>query len=220
MADPRGILFDFNGVIVDDEPQHCRALIATLAEHGVEVDEPTYYDRYLGYDDRACIAQAWQAAGRTLTDTLLKLLVNQKSELYQRSIREHLTMVGGATEFVTAAATSGLRLGIVSGALRREIDLVLSVAGLQQYFPVIIAADDINACKPDPEGYRRGLDALGLPTDAVMVIEDSFPGLAAARAAGMRCTMLATSHERTELSDADLVWDDRVGRRPMDLPWH
>lgn len=219
MTGPRGILFDFNGVIVDDEPQHCHALIATLAEHGVALDEATYYRDFLGYDDRACIARAWQQAGRTLTDTLLKLLVNQKSELYQRAIREHLTMVNGATDFVIAAAAAGLRLGIVSGALRREIDLVLDVAGLRQHFPVIISADDIRVCKPDPEGYRRGLAALDLPPEAVMVIEDSLPGLAAAHAAGLRCTMLATSHERTNLSDADLVWDDLSGRRPMDLPW-
>jgi len=219
MADPRGILFDFNGVIVDDEPQHCRALIATLAEHGVELDEATFYRDHLGYDDRASIALAWQAAGRTLTDTMLRLLVNQKSELYQRSIREHLTMVNGAAEFVTTAASAGIRLGVVSGALRREIDLVLDVAGLRQHFPVIIAAENVIACKPDPEGYRRGLEGIGLPATAVIAIEDSLPGLAAARAAGIRCTMLATSHERTTLSDADLVWDDLVGRRPMDLPW-
>lgn len=219
MTGSRGILFDFNGVIVDDEPQHCRALTATLAEHGVVLDEATYYREYLGYDDRATIAQAWQAAGRTLTDTLLRLLVTQKSEAYQRAIREHLTMVNGAAEFVTVAASAGIRLGIVSGALRREIDLVLDVAGLHQHFQVIVAAEDVNAGKPDPEGYRRGLDALGLPADAVMAIEDSLPGLAAARAAGLRCTMLATSHGRTSLSDAELVWDDLSGRRPMDLPW-
>lgn len=219
MAGPRGILFDFNGVIVDDEPQHCRALISTLAQHGLQVDESTYYSEYLGYDDRACFAHAWREAGRTLTDTTLRLLVNQKSDLYQRSIRQHLMMVNGAAEFITVAASAGLHLGIVSGALRKEIDLVLDVAGLHQHFPVIVAADDVSACKPDPEGYRRGLGALGLPADAVMVIEDSLPGLAAARAAGMRCTMLATSHDRTRLGEADLVWDDLVGRRPMDLPW-
>ena len=219
MAGPRGILFDFNGVLVDDEPQHCQAFIATLAEHGIALDQATYFRDFLGYDDRACFAHAWQEAGRTLTDTLLRLLVTQKSELYQRSIRQHLTMVNGATEFVTAAAAAGLRLGIVSGALRREIDLVLDVAGLHQHFPVVIAAEDVLTCKPDPEGYRRGLEALGLPPASVMVLEDSLPGLAAARAAGMRVTMLATSHERTMLSDAELVWDDLSGRRPMDLPW-
>jgi beta-phosphoglucomutase len=219
MADPRGILFDFNGVLVDDEPQHCRAFIATLAEHAIVIDEAGYYRDHLGSDDRTCFANAWREAGRTLTDTLLKLLVKQKSERYERAIREHLTMVNGAAEFVTAAATAGFRLGIVSGALRREIDLVLDVTGLRRYFPLIIAAEDVRACKPDPEGYRRALEALALPARDVMVLEDSLPGLAAARAAGMRCTMLATSHERTMLSDAELVWDDLSGRRPMDLPW-
>ena len=44
------ILFDFNGVIIDDEPQHCEALIATLAEYGYPLDRETYYRDYLGFD--------------------------------------------------------------------------------------------------------------------------------------------------------------------------
>ena len=48
------ILFDFNGVIIDDEPQHCEALIATLAEYGYPLDRDTYYREYLGFDDREC----------------------------------------------------------------------------------------------------------------------------------------------------------------------
>jgi beta-phosphoglucomutase-like phosphatase (HAD superfamily) len=52
-----------------------------------------------------------------------------------------------------------------------------------------------------------------------MVIEDSLPGLAAARAAGIRCAMLATSHDEAACASADLVWRDFTGHAPADLPW-
>ena len=219
MTGPRGILFDFNGVLVDDEPQHCAALIATLADHGLLLDETTYYRDYHGYDDRGCFVLAWRHAGRTLTDTLLKLLVKQKSDRYERAIRDSLTLVPGASEFVRAAAADGLALGIVSGALRREIELVLEVADLRRHVGPIIAAEDVATCKPDPEGYRRGLRSLGLRPVDVVVVEDSLPGLAAARSAGLRCAMLTTTHVSALLADADLIWNDFTGRHPAELPW-
>ncbi|HEU4570818.1 MAG TPA: HAD family phosphatase [Gemmatimonadales bacterium] len=216
---PRGILFDFNGVIVDDERHHCAALIATLAEHGIALTEADYYRHYLGYDDRGCFAHAWRESGRTLTGSTLQLLVQRKAERYAELIRGSLTLVPGAEAFIRAATGEGLLLGIVSGALRREIELVLDVAGLHGAFGPIVAAEDVAACKPDPEGYRRGLAALALPAADVVVIEDSLPGLAAARATGLACQLLATSHPAAELRDRAPVWDDLSGHHPRELPW-
>jgi sugar-phosphatase len=127
--------------------------------------------------------------------------------------------VPGALEFVRAAARDGYRLAVVSGALRREVELVLREAGLGTYFNVIVAAEDVRACKPDPEGYLRAREQLGVLPEQCVVIEDSLPGLAAARAAGMRCVMVATSHPAAELAAADLVWPDLSGRHPRELPW-
>ena len=216
---PRGILFDFNGVIVNDEPQHCAALIATLAEYGVELDEAGYYRDYLGFDDRECFRYSFERIGRGGDAALVDEAIEKKAIHYREAIDRSMELVPGAADFVREAAAGGLRLGIVSGALRREIDLVLDRGGLLPYFHAVVAAEDVGACKPDPEGYRLGLSALGLHPASAVVVEDSLPGLAAARAAGLRCAMLSTSHPPTELGGADLVWDDLMGRHPRDLPW-
>ena len=100
----------------------------------------------------------------------------------------------GAADFIETAALDGFQLAIVSGALRREIELVLDLAGLRPHFAEIVAAEDVSACKPDPQGYNRARAALALASNRCVVVEDSLPGLAAARAAGLRCAMLATSH--------------------------
>jgi len=65
------ILFDFNGVIVDDEPQHCEALIATLAEDGFALDRDTYYREYLGFDDRECFRFSYARMGRPTDEPAL-----------------------------------------------------------------------------------------------------------------------------------------------------
>jgi beta-phosphoglucomutase len=215
----RAILFDFNGVIVDDEPQHCEALIATLATYGYPLDRDGYYRDYLGFDDRECFRFTFGRMGRSLDDALLHEAIERKAVLYEQAIRASLELVPGAAEFIRAAAAAGHRMAIVSGALRREIELVLAASGLRTHFEFLIAAEDVSACKPDPEGYRTARQRLGLPAPACMVIEDSIPGLLAARAAGLRCAMITTSHRPDELTAADTVWTNFSGHHPRDLPW-
>jgi beta-phosphoglucomutase-like phosphatase (HAD superfamily) len=77
----------------------------------------------------------------------------------------------------------------------------------------------VTACKPDPQGFQRALAALALPARRCVVVEDSLPGLVAARSAGLRCAMLTTSHGPDAMGDADLVWRDFVGHTPAELPW-
>ncbi len=213
------ILFDFNGVIIDDEPEHCDALIATLAEYGHELDRDTYYREYLGFDDRECFRFSFERAGQPLDDGALAGAIERKHEHYRRAVQSSMRLVPGAREFIEGAALDGYELAIVSGALRREIELILEQAGLRPYFDEIVAAEDVSACKPDPQGYRRACEIMGFKPDRCVVVEDSRPGLDAAHAAGMRCVMITTSHDAEALAGADLVWPDFVGRDPAQLPW-
>ncbi len=216
---PRAILFDFNGVIINDEPQHCAALIETLAGYGYPLDVDGYYRDYLGFDDRECFRFTFTRMGRAADGPAVAEAIERKAVLYERAIRSSMELVAGAEAFVQAAAGEGYRLAVVSGALRREIELVLCTAGLRQHFEVIVAAEDVSACKPNPEGYRKAMAALALPPVQCVVIEDSLAGLAAARSAGVRCAMVATSHRAEELRSAELVWPDLSGHHPRELPW-
>ena len=213
------ILFDFNGVIIDDEPQHCEALIATLQEEGFALDRETYYREYLGFDDRECFRFSFARMGRPADEPALRDAIERKNAHYERAIRDSLRLVPGAEDFIETAALDAFQLAIVSGALRREVELVLDLAGLRAHFSEIVAAEDVTACKPDPQGYRRALAALDIAPHRSVVVEDSLPGLAAARAAGLRCVMLSTSHDEAACAEADLVWRDFTGHQPAELPW-
>jgi phosphoglycolate phosphatase/beta-phosphoglucomutase len=214
-----GILFDFNGVIVDDESQHCDALIATLAEYGYELDRETYFREYLGFDDRECFRFTFQRMGQPHDEKAVSEAVTRKHAAYEGAIRGSMRLVPGAADFIENAALEGFQLAIVSGALRGEIDLVLELTGLRPHFAEIVAAEDVAACKPDPGGYTRARELLDLPPRRCVVIEDSLPGLGAARAAGLRCAMLATSHPENACANADAVWRDFVGHEAAELPW-
>jgi beta-phosphoglucomutase len=216
------VLFDFNGVLVDDEDQHCVALQRVLQEEGITLTREQYYAEYLGFDDRTGFVEAYRRAQRTLTTELLRSLVQRKSQLYLELVATSLRPVPGAAEFVRDAATR-FRLAIVSGALRREIDAALDRIGLAGRFEVIVSADDVSRCKPDPAGYLAAHSALNqrrpLSPSGCVVIEDSLPGLQAAQAAGMACVMLTTSHgaQTLEGRGAVRVWESLAGHSAAEL---
>src|SRR5918912_3729141 len=97
------ILFDFNGVIVDDEPQHCEALITTLGEAGYALDRDTYYREYLGFDDRECFRFTFARMGRPADEPALLKAIERKNAHYERAIRNSLRLVEGAADFIEAA---------------------------------------------------------------------------------------------------------------------
>src|SRR5262245_65093416 len=129
-----------------------------LGEEGVTLAAEDYYGRYLGLDDRGCFAAVLAAAGEPATAPRLARLIARKASYYQERIRERgYPLFAGAAELVESLAASGRMLGVVSGALREEVEGALRQAGLARRFKVLVTAEDVAAGKPDPEGYRRAL---------------------------------------------------------------
>jgi HAD superfamily hydrolase (TIGR01509 family) len=214
------LLLDYNGVVVDDEPIHFTALRDVLLIERIPLDRAAYDAGYLGLDDRTCLRLAFERAGRRLDDAALARLATRKADWYAESVRAGLPLVAGVRDFVRAAAAAGARVGVVSSALRREIAAGLDRAGIGDDVRVVVSAEDVRAGKPDPGGYRLAIARLAEGASAPLMavaVEDSAPGLAAARAAGTGCVLLATSHPRSRLEGGDALWDSFAGHAPAEL---
>lgn len=217
----RAILFDFNGVLVDDEPIHLELFQKVLAEEEIELTSESYYAHYLGFDDRGCFQAVLEAAGSPVSPDRVSRLIARKSSYYHARIRQQgFPTFPGAAELITSTAAAGLTLGVVSGALRDEVEGALEQLGLRDRFKTLVTAEDVDAGKPDPEGYRRGLENLNalppLPMrlihpHEVIAIEDSPAGLAAAAACGMSTLGVAQTYPAAELENADQVVDSIAG---------
>jgi HAD superfamily hydrolase (TIGR01509 family) len=209
----RALIFDFNGVIVDDEPLHLALFQQVLAEEGVSLSEHDYYTRYLAFDDRDCFTAALDHAGRAPSSNLVPRLVARKAAYYQTRIRqEGFPIFPGAADLINAARQAGLTLGLVSGALRNEIEGALTQIGLRSAFKSLVAAEDVQYGKPDPEGYKKVLTLLNsqppLPSrlihpHEVVVIEDAPAGIEAAQGAGLATLAVGHTYPLDKLSGAD-----------------
>jgi beta-phosphoglucomutase len=175
------ILFDFNGTISDDEPLLCAIFQELFAQVGRPLSEREYFDRLAGLADREIVSM-W--LGREDDH-----IVARKIELYRERVADGRT-VDEETRAAIRLAVEQAPAAVVSGASRDEIEPVLAAAGLAGAFTAVVAMEDVDRGKPDPAGYRRALELLGIEARAAVAIEDSPPGVAAAKAAGLRCAAL------------------------------
>jgi HAD superfamily hydrolase (TIGR01509 family) len=208
----RAVIFDFNGIIVDDEPIHFELFQRVLGEEGIALSEEVYYDRYLGFDDRGAFIAGFHDAGKSLGDSKLRQLIERKAIYYQEAIRNHVAIFPGV-ETLLSDLSDTLPLAVASGALRHEIETILNTARLLNYFSAIISAEDVAQGKPEPEIFLRALTALNArqeKRDAIqagecVVIEDSKEGIRGARRAGMKCLAVTNSHPAELLGEANAV---------------
>ncbi|MBL8604608.1 MAG: HAD family phosphatase [Myxococcales bacterium] len=190
------VFFDFNGVLVDDEHLHLSGFNAVLSKFGVHLDAAEYEARYIGFDDRGAFAHALRDHGLDCDAAQLAALIDEKAAFYAAAAARELCVFEGAARLLREAAARA-PVAVVSGALRAEIVLGLGVLGASGAPRCIVAAEDVSACKPDPEGYLLALKTLraqGLSLDParVVVIEDTPAGVAAGRAAGL--TVVGVGH--------------------------
>ncbi|HEY0173230.1 MAG TPA: HAD family phosphatase [Pyrinomonadaceae bacterium] len=190
----QAVFFDFNGVIIDDEPLQMKAYQEVLGREGMTLTEADYYGS-LGMDDVTFLRSAYGRAERELDDETLGRIVEAKTAAHRKLLEGELPLFPGVVTFIKACARR-YAVGLVSMARRTEIDHVLERASLTPYFGVVVSAQDVTACKPDPSCYNSGLEFLNrrrggehiipLRADECLVVEDSPPGVRSARAAGMR----------------------------------
>jgi beta-phosphoglucomutase len=207
-------LFDFDGVLVDSEPAHLAAFNDVLAPRGIVIGERDYVERYFSLDDAGVFRAALSHAGKTVDEEQVRALVEAKNPRFMARFGGAFRVFPGAVELVRRRAARG-PVGIVSGALEREIAFALDKMGLAASVAFVVSAEKAPASKPDPAPYRIAvaeLERLGLgePGERAVVVEDATGGVAAAKGAGLRCVAVAHSYPREALlrAGADAVVDD------------
>ncbi len=199
----KAVLFDFNGVIIRDEPLHEKLIERLLLEENLRSKPGEFRQFCLGRSDRACLQDLFSSRGRVLSDAHLDTLIARKARAYQEELEKlsPLPIYAGVQDLIFTIRASQLKLAVVSGALRSEISLVLERAQLSEAFLVIVSGDDAIPSKPEPDGYLLAVErlnqqypGLNLAPAECLVIEDTFAGITAAKRAGIPVVGVANSY--------------------------
>jgi beta-phosphoglucomutase-like phosphatase (HAD superfamily) len=206
----RALIFDFNGVIADDDPIHMQALREVAGEEGLAFTDEEYIDEYLPLNDKDCFKRLYEKRRTPLFPSQLDELIRRKSVYYFQAIADKSVIFGSAASAVRAAAAH-CPLAIASGAKMDEIRHILKKSELDKFFTTIVAAEDVEFGKPHPEPFLLALQRLkglvpSLQSSDCVAIEDSIGGIHSAHEAGMRCLAIAHSYNRDRLREAEPEW--------------
>lgn len=216
----KGVVFDFDGVLVDSEPLHYEAFSEVLTPLGFHVTWEEYQTRYIGFDDRDALSAIFADHDQALSLDRRDELIGLKASVFESYIDQgRAAAQPGAFELI-GDLRGHLPMAICSGALLNDILPVLKARSLTTLFDCIITAEDVQHSKPDPACYhlaRQGLASGAFAPEECLVIEDTPGGISAAKAAGLRVLAVATTHTEDYLQEADWVYPglDGVNRQTL-----
>jgi len=210
----KALLMDFNGVIINDEPIQMRVYQQIFAEKGIVMSDSDYLAS-LGMDDRTLVRETYRRAGKEADNSAVLDVATSKTQRWRDEIADAVPLFPGVENFIRKAANE-LSLGIVSMARLDDILYILDRTELTDCFKVIVSADDVTQPKPDPQCYREGFRRLDLSRideghlpmvhKECVVIEDSPPGVTAARAADLQVLGVPNTVPAEEMRAAGARW--------------
>ncbi len=199
----RAAIFDMDGTLVDSENRSRESWLRVFDAIGVPPDEELIRS-FVGR--RGADVRDLLQAGLPEHDPA-ELMAASHAHFHDPD-HPPLGPLPGAVELVRRLGGRGVPLGLVTSAGRRYAEENLTQLGIRSLFSVVVAAEDVPVGKPDPQGYRAASAALGVAPAACVVFEDAPAGVAAAKAAGMYCVAVTTSHPAADLTAADQVVPD------------
>jgi beta-phosphoglucomutase len=202
---------DMDGVIVDSNPLHVAAWIEYNRRIGIETGKAAMERMYGRRNDEI----VGDFLGPGLSAEEIAAHGAAKEKLYREMLEPKLeeTLVPGVREFLRRQAA--VPIALATNAEPGNVDFILDRSGLRAYFRVVVDGHQVRHPKPHPEIYLRAAQLLSVAPGNCVVFEDSFSGVAAARAAGARIVGLRTTHR--ELPGAELSIDDF--RSPQLAAW-
>ncbi|HEY5220928.1 MAG TPA: HAD family phosphatase [Candidatus Paceibacterota bacterium] len=199
----KGIIFDFDGVLIDSEHINITAGIQAFKEFGYDLSNA---DKKLipGQHSENVISQILKLRGLDLPKEALR---EQYSKAYGDMWEDAVTVMPQAKETLQRLKSGGITLGLATNNYRSRVETFLKQTELGNIFSVIVSGEDVAKRKPDPEVYVRAKIKLGLPDESILAIEDGAVGLASAKGAGLRCAIILNQYSAgQDFSNADFVF--------------
>jgi len=207
----KAVLFDFDGVIVKSEDVHRKTFMDLMA---MEIPQDRWYREFAGTGSRKIFKQLLGEKGQ---EKDLNGLVEKRRGLFEDYVEAgKIPEMPGLTQFLDSLDAAGIKSAIVSGGHRGYIERLIEMLGISGRFQYIVSADDIPYRKPDPEPFLIAARELGVKPGECLVIEDSYSGCQAARAAGMKLVWMRPYPEMNA-PECDLTIEDFTDQKIMQL---
>lgn len=199
MSFPKAVLWDMDGVLADTSQLHFETWERVLIEQGIPFDRQKFHMIY-GLKNRDLLPLL---VGRPLEPSWMDWVSDKKELAYRQSI-PGLLPLPGVPSWLRRFKSWGWKQAVASSAPPENVEALVDVLNIRDYFDALVTPGDLPG-KPDPAVFLKASQELDIPASYCIVIEDSIPGIEAARKAGMRTIAVTTTNPPEALTQADIV---------------
>jgi beta-phosphoglucomutase family hydrolase len=191
----KGVLFDMDGVVVDNHLFHFKAWMTFSQKYQFELNEKIYRESFNGKTNHDLFKMIFGE----ISDEDIIQYAEEKEGLYRHLYRNEMIPHSGFNQFAEHLLEQGKLIALGTSAPKKNVDFTLDNLNLRKYFQVIVDGHDVKKGKPDPQVYQLAALKLGLDPSECLVFEDSLAGLEAGIRAGCKVIAVATTHQPEEL---------------------
>ncbi len=189
-SQPYALIFDMDGVLIDNTPYQARAFQLLFRDLGLTTDARRLLRRLNGMPAGTVLGTVFTSS---VPKKKLEEYAAQREFLYRTLYWNKRREVAGLSKFLQAARAANFRIALGTGSGEATISYILDHLNLRRYFDVVVGKDDVKRGKPHPDTYTETARQLGIPPERCLVFEDAILGEQAAYKAGMRCVAVGTS---------------------------
>lgn len=201
----KAVLFDMDGVIVDNLPYHVEAWLLFCERNGIPLTKEVFYKELNGMNSKDTFEWFYK---KEMTRSEVEVLEEEKELLYREFYAEHRKPAKGLLTFLHDLRSRGIKTALATSAGPGNIDFIVDGLGIRDQFDAIIGGAEVTKGKPDPEIYVKAAALVGVSPADCIVIEDSLQGIASGQAAGAKVVGITTSHTANELAHTDFCAPD------------
>jgi len=198
----KAVLFDMDGVVIDNLPYHVDAWLVYCERHGIPLTREIFYKDLNGLNSKDTFE--WLLK-RKLSREEIVGFEEEKELIYREFYAPFLTPALGLLAFINQLKSAGIKTALGTSAGPGNIDFILDGLGIRDQFDAVIGGAEVLKGKPDPEIYVRAAGLVEVSPENCWVIEDSLQGIEAGLSAGMKVVGMTTSHTSEELSHTHLT---------------
>jgi beta-phosphoglucomutase len=195
-------IFDMDGVIIDNNSHHKQAWLEFCKKYQFSLAEDGFNKHIYGRTNKDILNLLFK---RELTLDDINKYAEEKEAMYREIYKPHISLPDGLSNLLKTLKATGVKTAVATSAPRKNVDFVFENLDIKNYFDIIVDETYVVNNKPAPDIYLKASELLGVVPGKCVVIEDSIPGITAAKRAGMTVVAITTTLKEQDLTDAKLI---------------